>query len=78
MNKSAQKIATFITAGVLSIAAITQVYAADWKKDSIGWWWQEDNGTYPVNTWKAINGKWYYFYGNGYMVHQMDGLATIM
>lgn len=67
MNKSAQKIATFITAGVLSIAAITQVYAADWKKDSIGWWWQEDNGTYPVNTWKVINGKWYYFYGNGYM-----------
>lgn len=58
---------TLITAGVLSFAAFTQAYAADWKKDNIGWWWQEDNGTYPVNTWKMLNGKWYYFYGNGYM-----------
>ena len=67
MKKTTKKMITLITAGVLSFAAFTQAYAADWKKDNIGWWWQEDNGTYPVNTWKMLNGKWYYFYGNGYM-----------
>ena len=67
MKKTTKKMITLITAGVLSLAAFTQAYAADWKKDNTGWWWQEDNGTYPVNTWKMINGKWYYFYGNGYM-----------
>ena len=33
-----------------------------------GWWYQEDDGSYPANTWKSINGKWYYFDGNGYML----------
>lgn len=38
-----------------------------WDKDSIGWWWRNADGSYPVNTWKQINGAWYYFEGNGYM-----------
>lgn len=38
-----------------------------WKSDSKGWWYQESNGSYPKNQWKAIGGKWYYFSGSGYM-----------
>ena len=26
--------------------------AGTWKKNSTGWWWQEDNGSWPVNQWK--------------------------
>lgn len=31
-----------------------------WKWDSKGWWYQNPDGTYPVNTWKQIdgNGAW--------------------
>ena len=42
--------------------------AAQWQQNTTGWWYQEDNGSYPVNTWKWIDGKCYYFDGNGYML----------
>ena len=38
-----------------------------WKHDSKSWWYQNADGTYPKNTWKKINGKWYHFDANGYM-----------
>lgn len=41
--------------------------AGTWKKNSTGWWWQEDNGSWPANQWKYIRGTWYAFDGNGYM-----------
>ena len=41
--------------------------AGTWKKNSTGWWWQEDNGSWPANQWKYIHGTWYAFEGNGYM-----------
>ena len=42
--------------------------AGGWKQNKTGWWWEEDNGSYPTNSWKNIGGTWYYFDGNGYMV----------
>lgn len=50
--------------GFLSIAvcaftlmsAIT-VMAAEWKMDAKGWWYQKDDGTYPVSTWEWIDGN---------------------
>lgn len=38
-----------------------------WKKDSIGWWYEYSNGSYPVSKWEKIGGKWYYFSASGYM-----------
>ncbi len=40
---------------------------AGWKSDAHGWWYQESNGSYPKNQWKAIGGAWYYFDSSGYM-----------
>ena len=53
----------------LAVMTLAQpVSTANWVGNNTGWWWQEDNGSYPTNQWKAINGKWYWFDGNGYMV----------
>ena len=30
--------------------------------------YQRDDGTYPVNQWEQIDGNWYYFDGNGWMM----------
>ena len=38
-----------------------------WKKDNTGWWYQNEDGTYPANSWKCIENKWYAFDENGYM-----------
>lgn len=41
--------------------------AAGWKQDQYGWWWEENDGSYPVSTWRFINYHWYYFNQVGYM-----------
>lgn len=60
---------------VLSATALSAspVLAAGWQKDATGWWWQEDNGGYPVSKWQWLDGnddgtaESYYFGDNGYM-----------
>ena len=52
----------------LAVMTLEQpVSAANWVHNNTGWWWREDNGSYPANQWKAINGTWYWFDSNGYM-----------
>lgn len=41
---------------------------AQWKQDDKGWWYQYGGGKYPKNEWLKIDGEWYYFDENGYMV----------
>lgn len=45
---------------------ITGAAAASWVKDSIGWWYQNADGSYPRSCWKEIDGDWYYFNAKGY------------
>lgn len=60
---------------VMTMLSLTiPVSAAVWKQDNAGWWYQEDNGSYPANTWKWIDGnndgvaECYYFNEKGYML----------
>lgn len=53
-----------------------------WIRDTIGWWYKLNDGTYPAGKWMQLlwNGKtsWYYFHANGYMATgwlQIDGLT---
>ena len=47
-------------------------FAAGWQKDNIGWWYQNDDGTYPTKEWKWLDGngdgiaECYYFNSFGY------------
>lgn len=50
---------------IISVPNVAE--AASWAKNSVGWWWQEDDGSYPTNQWKTIQGKKYYFDQSGYM-----------
>jgi len=66
---------------VVSIIALNPIGAsAEWKKDTTGWWYTEDNSW--ATGWKNIDGNWYYFYKKndsygltGYMAHDtiIDG-----
>lgn len=53
---------------LLCVFSSIPVYAGTWNSNTIGWWYQEDNGTYPVSAWKYIDGKWYRFDNHGYML----------
>lgn len=42
-----------------------------WKQDSIGWWYQYQDGSYPKACWKQLSYnsvlEWYHFDERGYM-----------
>ena len=43
-------------------------YTLGWNKDDHGWWYADSATTYYKSRWAEINGKWYYFDDNGYML----------
>ena len=68
MKKIIRKLATAILAGTLAFSMIpATVQAAGWKQNKNGYWWQENNYSYPRNQWKIIYGKQYHFNSSGYM-----------
>ena len=60
-----KKLSTFIAAGLMTAAMAVSAFAGTWKQDNTGWWYQNDNGSFPVNQWAQINGSWYYFDASG-------------
>ncbi|MGI5946926.1 MAG: hypothetical protein ACOX8K_05915 [Lachnospiraceae bacterium] len=58
----------------LSVLSSMTAFAGEWKQDERGWWWQNDDGSYPVSTWKWLDGnkdglsESYYFNEAGYLV----------
>lgn len=74
MKKRFVKQAAVLAAAVMMTAGMaTTAMAAQWKQDAKGWWWQNDDGTYPTNCWKWLDGnkdgiaECYYFDNVGYM-----------
>lgn len=54
---------------LLVLTPATKTYAAEgWKNNETGWWYENADGSYPVNQWKLLGGTWYYFNGSGYMM----------
>ena len=44
-------------------------FASEWKQEADGrWWYQHDDGTYTTNNWELIDGKYYYFDAQGWML----------
>ena len=66
--------AAFLTAA-FSISAVFSASAAGWQQDEAGWWWQNEDGTWPARTWKWIDAdndgfaECYYFGADGYMLY---------
>ena len=58
--------------GAVSISTATSTYAypgGEWKRNNVGWWWEDANQSYPRSKWRLIDHKWYYFHSSGYMAH---------
>lgn len=69
-----KKIAGIMLTCVVTILMTHPVFAAGWQKDNVGWWYQNDDGTYPMKEWKWLDGngdgtaECYYFNPSGYCV----------
>lgn len=57
----------------LALAAAIPTWAGSWVKDAKGWWYQNDDGSWPAGTWQWIDGngdgtaECYRFDKTGYM-----------
>jgi hypothetical protein len=52
----------------ISLMVLSPIGAsAEWRQNRTGWWYEE--GDSYATGWKLINGKYYYFSTNGYMLH---------
>ena len=75
MAKNLYFIIIFCTLAVLMPVI---VYAGEWKQNDYGWWWQNDDGSYPVSCWEWLDGngdgvyECYYFDKRGYMATDKD------
>lgn len=63
-----RKAKVIIASTVLSMAISMTAFAGEWKQDTKGWWYQNEDGGYPVNSWQNISGKQYYFNESGYIL----------
>lgn len=72
MKKNFVKVLTLAT--LLSAFSPLTSFAGEWKSNNNGWWYQNDDGSYPKNTWQWIDGnkdgisESYYFNENGYLL----------
>ncbi len=56
-------------------------FAGEWRQDSVGYWWRNDDGSYPASSWQWLDGnrdgvaECYYFGPDGYMAAntEIDG-----
>ena len=39
-----------------------------WVKDDAGWWYRNQDGSYPKKQWKKIDDNWFRFDSNGYIL----------
>lgn len=60
-----------------TMMAAQSANAASWVHDYVGWWWQDNDNSYPVNQWREVNGAWYWLDENGYATALKIGTATI-
>lgn len=65
MKKAKLLLAVLGTTAIMSITS----FAGEWKQDTSGWWYQNDDGSYLTNQWfQDFDGKWYYLNESGYML----------
>ena len=69
-----KKIVALLMTAAIALGTATTSFAASWQSDNVGWWWQNDDGTWPSNSWQWLDGngdgvaECYYFGPDGYML----------
>ena len=71
--KGMKRVAALVLAASMVLGSAFTSMAASWQQNATGWWWQNDDGTWPANEWRWLDGnndgvaECYYFDSNGYM-----------
>jgi hypothetical protein len=61
-----KKTKLLLTVACASVLFSMTSFAGEWKQDNTGWYYLNDDGSYPASAWQEIDGKQYYFNERGY------------
>lgn len=67
-----KKLRLLLATALLTLSMGITAFAGMWQQNTTGWWYQNDDGTYPVNCWQWIDGNGdgtaenYYFNESGF------------
>ena len=68
----------FLTAlsAAITLGFAATAFAGSWEVNNRGWWYRNNDGSWPANTWQTINGENYWFDADGYMAESqyVDGI----
>ncbi len=53
---------------LLAMMCTVPAFAGTWRDNDRGTWWERDDRTWPEDGWEEIDGRWYYFDRDGYLV----------
>jgi hypothetical protein len=67
MKKEMRALAVAVLVCAMTAGMAMTAFGAQWVKDRYGWWYDMGGGNYPVEQWKKIDNKWYYFNESGYI-----------
>lgn len=67
MKKNMKKLMILLSMMIL-MSASTLVSHAKWENDSTGWWYSKTEAPGYAVGWEQIDGKWYLFGADGYML----------
>ncbi|WP_036608688.1 fibronectin type III domain-containing protein [Oribacterium sp. P6A1] len=68
MNPTTNGVYSSSSSVVNSMKVVANTYAHDgWQFENNGMWYLNPDGTYPVSTWKEIDGEFYHFNPSGYL-----------
>ncbi len=62
-----KKLLVLLIATVFAISSTIVSFAGEWKQDNVGWYYQNDDGSYVKNDWLTLGDERYHFDTNGYM-----------
>lgn len=63
----------FTLVAVMTVLMCSTAFAEGWKQDQNGWYWEDTGNSYPVSTWRWLDGnqdgiaECYYFDSRGYL-----------
>ena len=55
-----KKLATIGLIVLSTLTFTTTSFAAGWRQNKTGWWYQKNDGDCVKMEWRNIDGKWYY------------------
>lgn len=62
-----KKLVVLGMAAVMTAGFSMTSFAGEWKQDQVGWWYQNEDGSYAKDGWAHIDNVWYWFDEAGYM-----------